>query len=176
MLELKNQEMPLCACGCGQNILLQQHHKRYGIPKFIRGHNGKLPEHLKKKYVCKGKIVQHHEKYLEIHGEDKIILMTASKHRLLHLRIRKEGKCKIPFEKLSAISTKAHYRTEYHKKKCAEQAKNYRHNMYRFFDLTHIAPYIQLRIDTIYNQKTGNVCIWSCFQVGHGKKLIVVNI
>ena len=33
----------LCACGCGQEIEIKEYHKRYGIPKYISGHNAKNP-------------------------------------------------------------------------------------------------------------------------------------
>jgi hypothetical protein len=36
-----------CACGCGQKIELKPHHKYYGIPRFISGHN--LTPHPKPK-------------------------------------------------------------------------------------------------------------------------------
>lgn len=29
----------LCACGCNQKIEIKKHHKYYGIPKYIHGHN-----------------------------------------------------------------------------------------------------------------------------------------
>ncbi len=34
-------DMKLCECGCGQEIISQYHHKYYGIPRFIRGHQNK---------------------------------------------------------------------------------------------------------------------------------------
>ena len=33
--------MKLCECGCGQEIVKQPHHKRFGTPRFILGHNSK---------------------------------------------------------------------------------------------------------------------------------------
>jgi 5-methylcytosine-specific restriction endonuclease McrA len=30
-----------CECDCGKEIIKQPHHKRYGIPHFVRGHNSK---------------------------------------------------------------------------------------------------------------------------------------
>ena len=41
-----------CACSCGGRIKVEPHHKYYGIPKIIRGHNGgwnKLPREIR---VC----------------------------------------------------------------------------------------------------------------------------
>ncbi len=29
-----------CKCGCGKVIEIQKHHSHYGIPNYIRGHNG----------------------------------------------------------------------------------------------------------------------------------------
>ncbi len=31
----------LCACGCGEKIIERPHHKRYGTPLFVWGHNSK---------------------------------------------------------------------------------------------------------------------------------------
>lgn len=27
-----------CACGCGKEIIIKEHNKRYGIPKYLKGH------------------------------------------------------------------------------------------------------------------------------------------
>lgn len=32
------QPRPPCACGCGEHVVIQPHHRRYGIPRFITGH------------------------------------------------------------------------------------------------------------------------------------------
>ena len=70
------------------------------------------------------KIIQHHVKYKEIHGVDKIVMMTHSEHRLLHNRLRKEGKCNISSYELNKISVAANHRTS----KTREYQKNYRVN------------------------------------------------
>jgi hypothetical protein len=36
----------LCKCGCGQEIVAQKHHKRMGVPDFIRGHSSRMPGHF----------------------------------------------------------------------------------------------------------------------------------
>lgn len=33
--------MEVCKCGCEQEIIIKSYHKRYGIPKYISGHNSK---------------------------------------------------------------------------------------------------------------------------------------
>ena len=40
----------LCKCGCGGVIVVKPHHKRYGIPDYIHGHNkpGKTKAGLKR--------------------------------------------------------------------------------------------------------------------------------
>ena len=30
-----------CKCGCGKEIIIQHHHKYYGTPKYILGHNSR---------------------------------------------------------------------------------------------------------------------------------------
>ena len=34
----------LCKCGCGQEIVEKYHHRYYGSPDYIHGHNGRLPD------------------------------------------------------------------------------------------------------------------------------------
>lgn len=60
----------------------------------------------------KKSIIEHHEKYEEIHGEDKTVFITISEHKLLHRRLRKEDKCNIPPEELHKISRSAYMRTK----------------------------------------------------------------
>lgn len=36
------QEAPLCACGCGEHIVIKPEHRRRGIPKFIVGHHARV--------------------------------------------------------------------------------------------------------------------------------------
>lgn len=42
-----------CRCGCGEEIVIKSHHKRYGIPDYCWGHNASIsinsPESLKKR-------------------------------------------------------------------------------------------------------------------------------
>jgi len=53
------------------------------------------------------RLVRHHEKYLELHGEDKVVIMTVKEHIKLHQRLRREGKCAIPSHELKLISLAA---------------------------------------------------------------------
>jgi hypothetical protein len=55
----------------------------------------------------RSRLVEHHTKYKEIHGEDKTIFIPHGQHITLHRRLRKEGKCKIPSEELRKISSRA---------------------------------------------------------------------
>lgn len=57
-------------------------------------------------------LVHHHVKYKEIHGEDVVVLMEKGEHTKLHARLRKEGKCSIPSEKLHKISNVALFRRD----------------------------------------------------------------
>jgi len=61
-------------------------------------------------------MVEHHVKYEEIHGVDETVWMTMREHKLLHSRLRREGKCDISVEELTKISVNAHHRTEKWKK------------------------------------------------------------
>lgn len=75
--------------------------------------------------MIKERMVEHHIKYKEIHGYDKTIMMSHSKHIKLHNRLRKEGKCNIPVKELKTISDKAYART----KKAKEYQKEYFKNI-----------------------------------------------
>jgi len=39
-----------CKCGCGQSIINQPHHKYYGIPKYLQGHNARVNHYHKGKH------------------------------------------------------------------------------------------------------------------------------
>jgi len=62
-------------------------------------------------------MVEHHVKYLELHGVDETEWMTRSEHQKLHRRLRKEGKCNIPSEELRKIAVAANGRTDKSKSK-----------------------------------------------------------
>jgi hypothetical protein len=59
--------MTFCECGCGQEIVIKYHHRYYGIPRFISGHQnrgennpsfGKNPSEETRKKMgdgCRGK-------------------------------------------------------------------------------------------------------------------------
>lgn len=61
-------------------------------------------------------LIEHHTHYKEIDGYDETVWMTPSEHRLLHNRLRREGKCNIPAEELAKISNIARNRTDKVKK------------------------------------------------------------
>lgn len=52
-------------------------------------------------------VIHHHEKYLEIHGVEKIVMLCKSCHFKLHQKLRKEGKCNISVIELNKISSRA---------------------------------------------------------------------
>lgn len=71
---------------------------------------------INRSYRNMNELIEHHVKYKEIHGIDETIWLTTSEHVKLHNRLRKEGKCNVPAEKLAKISQKAYRRTEKHKR------------------------------------------------------------
>ena len=44
-VEAMQSEAPLCACGCGERIRIQRHHRAKGIPVFIHGHHARCWVH-----------------------------------------------------------------------------------------------------------------------------------
>lgn len=134
-------------------------------------------------------LVQHHVKYEELHGIDKIVLMTQSEHKKLHCRLRKEGKCNIPADELHKISGAAHKRTDKYKAPRKNYDKEYwqsdrgqnvkkiyRKNIYRKQFHKTIVKNIRLYEYIVYNLKTENVSYGSGFYGRYGIKLPVIDI
>lgn len=57
-------------------------------------------------------LIEHHIHYKEIDGYDETIWMTRSNHKLLHNRLREEGKCNISAEEMRSMASSASSRTE----------------------------------------------------------------
>lgn len=74
-------------------------------------------------------LIEHHIHYKEIDGYDETVLITPSEHRLLHNKLRREGKCNIPPKELEKISRKAYERTEKSKMKRAEYREDNQEKM-----------------------------------------------
>lgn len=106
-------------------------------------------------------LVQHHEKYIEVHGYDKIVLMEKGKHGALHRRLRKEEKCNISTKELQKISSAARARTLDKRRKVFYSApgKNTR-----------------LRIEIQYNPITDEINVYSSFHGNSGYKLPRIDI
>lgn len=125
-------------------------------------------------------LVQHHEKYEEIHGEDKIVMMDYAEHRKLHTQLRKEGKCTIPREELHKIAQAAYRRTE--KGKVVLERKEKKRSAIRdvpsrvisFSDIidTNISFVERIR----YNPNNGSATYFSYFKGCEGRKIIRVDI
>ena len=115
-------------------------------------------------------LVQHHEKYKEIHGEDKIVMMDYAEHKKLHKRLRKEGKCTIPAKELHSIVHAAYRRTE--KGKAIERRRirpclSFSENID-----TNISFMERIR----YNPKSGSINYSSSFKGCEGRKIIRIDI
>lgn len=113
----------------------------------------------------KGKIVEHHIKYKEIHGVDKTIWIPKGEHTQLHHRLRQEGKCNIPVEELNRISQRAKNRTTKYKE---------RRKTIQFTET--IQPHIQLVEEISYDLKSGHVYCRGRFRANYGFKLLNIVI
>ena len=100
-------------------------------------------------------LIHHHEKYLELHGKEKIIILCHSCHKKLHNRLRKEGKCNIPVKKLKKISNKSYVK------------KNKEYITFTETMMTNV----QLQEMITYNKKSGSINYSSSFEANNGKKL-----
>ena len=144
-------------------------------------------------------MVEHHTHYREIHGYDKTVWMTASEHKKLHNRLRREGKCNILSDELNTISRAARCRTdkqkEAHRRYCkSEKGKiathvydrtdtakklrnNYRSKHVQTLTFNDNMDVNLIHRDTIsYNSATGNVSINARFLGNHDKKILMVDI
>ena len=74
-------------------------------------------------------LIEHHTHYKEIDGYDETVFMTPSDHRLLHNRLRQEGKCNIAPEELKKISMAAETRTEKSQIKRAKYREDHKEEM-----------------------------------------------
>lgn len=79
-------------------------------------------------------LIEHHTHYKEIDGYDETVWMTPSKHRLLHSRLRREGKCNIPADELEKISMAASERTEKRIKNKKEWKENHPEYMGEYYE------------------------------------------
>lgn len=125
-------------------------------------------------------MVQHHEKYEEIHGEDKIVMMDVDEHRKLHARLRKEGKCTIPTEELQVISQAAYARTDKGKSYYQRYQKRYnrvlmnKRNCITFSEAVKTNVLLIERI--IVNPNTGTIGYVSRFRSRSKVKLKFIDI
>lgn len=111
---------------------------------------------------------EHHTKYKEIHGIDETIFLTRSEHRLLHKRLRNDGKCTIPVNILRAISKQAYKRTS--KGKISNSKSKMRTcKTIQFYE--QLIPNLRLQEIITYNINTGNVWCSSCFVPSNNKQL-----
>lgn len=117
-------------------------------------------------------LIQHHVKYKEIHGDDRIVLMERSEHTKLHQKLRRENKCCVPVSELLKISNAARGRSpdrkRYESMRCKEpnrkkSFKNWQKNIQRIYFTELMCENIHLEEIIQYNHKTGDIYIWSGF-------------
>jgi hypothetical protein len=111
--------------------------------------------------MVKNRLIQHHEKYKELHGEDKIVLMTSSEHTKLHKRLRDNGKCKVPADTLQKISSAAHQRTDKYKENLWEYnlKKQHKKIVECFGIYITIMPGVLHHEQIAYNRKSGDILV-----------------
>jgi len=143
-------------------------------------------------------MVEHHTHYKEIHGYDKTVWITRSEHTKLHQRLRKNGDCNIPADKLKTIALAASGRTDKHKENIAKYQAEYKYKQkkieyegnpkrikykrdYRLKNIwekqyrTYMMPNITLKETIGYNIATNHISVSSGFYGTH-KKPLVINI
>ena len=118
-------------------------------------------------------MTEHHTKYKEIHGYDETVFMSESDHRLLHRKLREEGKCNIPVEEMKKISIAAYQRTS----KGRENGKKYRDKYLQMISFARsVGDNTQFYERITYNYKTGVVQYTALFKGNNGRKLPVIDI
>lgn len=120
-------------------------------------------------------LVQHHTKYQEIHGEDKIVMMENGEHQKLHRRLRKEGKCNIPVAELTKISNVAHGRTDKRIQSHSKSTAKYHKNNIKRISFSHLVDTgISIRHRIIVNSKTGTVVVDNRF--AYNRDMVFIDI
>lgn len=129
-------------------------------------------------------LVEHHVKYKEIHGVDETVWIDKGKHIVLHRRLRREGKCRIPIDQLNKISKRAYARTKKGKEneikyrvnpKRVNYNINYKkENTYTFTFSEVVMPNVELNESWYYNKVTNVLLISSGFRADHGKNLLFI--
>lgn len=141
--------------------------------KYAKEHKEQIREYVRKKKdeEFKNKVstlVQHHIKYKEIHGYDDVVWITAREHRLLHNRLRREGKCNVPGTTLREISKTAYSRTDTSK----EQRKKYKSNFMKSLVFREtLGENVRLLETITINTNTNEVGIYLSFSAYNGYKL-----
>ena len=75
--------MNKCLCGCDMKIIYQNHHKYYGIPKFICGHSNKLLKYREAHgKLMKGKYIGNKNPFFNKKHTSKSLLKMSISHRL----------------------------------------------------------------------------------------------
>jgi len=91
----------ICGCGCGYEIIVKNHHKSNGIPKYINGHNRNGKHHSKDtiEKISKAKFGEKNPnfgKHLSEKTIEKMSIANTGKHRSEETRQKmskaKEGK------------------------------------------------------------------------------------
>jgi len=111
-------------------------------------------------------LVEHHIKYLEIHGVDKTVWMNAGTHNKLHRKLRQTGKCNVAVDELAIISREAHRRTIKYK----DRTKGYyKQQIIEFTE--NLQPFVELRERIVVSKTTGNINYLAGFRGKNGNKL-----
>ena len=118
-------------------------------------------------------LVQHHIKYIEIHGVDEVVMMEKGEHDKLHKRLRSVGKCSMTAVELDRISKRAHQRS---KLGMATTAKWRKENWQQILEYTPIGPGISLAERIAYNFNNGNVGYASWFTCQSKGKITYIDI
>ena len=129
-------------------------------------------------------LVEHHIKYIELHGIDETVWLDKGDHIALHKRLRKESKCKVTPDELNKISKKAYLRTRKGKENQLKHRKSAhrieynrkykKENTHTFTSSEVVMPNVQLNESWYYNKVTDLLIISSGFSALHGKKLFYI--
>lgn len=127
------------------------------------------------------KLEQHHIKYEEIHGEDEIVMLSRSEHRLIHRELRADGAKPIPVNVIQAAHQRSPERKKYYENYCRSKCgkrtiKNLREKCRRIHFSEPLGNYTGLYEEIRYNPDTGSVTYSSMFRAVKGRKLIMVDV
>ena len=117
-------------------------------------------------------VIRHHEKYKEIHGYDKVIMLCMACHGRIHRGVRSTGACEVPPYLLQQYSRRAYNETIEKEK----ELKKYKSSFLKTIDFDEEMNGINLIERITYDENMGNTRISSFFEKTFCKRIVFIDL